>query len=205
VVSSNEECPPLDRQLAHLKLWYRHFAAMPTYRSVNISLHSQFDVETLPEYHPVPQESRTAPKLIDDESSTCSVYIPVLPGSTFWIGYSVSPPVPDDHYFLCKLYINGAHVVSWSTGKDEGWAGKIMFGLYERPEDAEGKKKVEKRVLRFTPPGSEGRAWDNLHDPFDEKACMEIKVHRAHGRKRIEREMEVYSKTQHAGAVQGIE
>jgi hypothetical protein len=185
---------------------------MPTYRSINIALHSQFDVETLPEYLPPPQEYysargvvRIAPSLIDDATSTCSVYVPVLPGSTFWIGYSVSPPVPDDHFFLFKLYINNAHIVSWSTGKDEEWRGKTMFGLYERAEDEEGKRKVEKRVLSFTSPDKDGSAWNDVEDPFDERMSMEIRVHRAHGRKRIERELEVYKKTQHGSVAKGME
>jgi hypothetical protein len=185
---------------------------MPTYRSINIALHSQFDVETLPEYFPLSQEYytargvvRIAPRPIDDATSTCTVYVPVLPGSTFWIGYSVSPPVPDDHFFLFKLYINNAHIVSWSTGKEEGWRGKTMFGLYERPQDEEGKTKVEKRVLGFTCPDKDGSTWDDVKDPFDENMSMEIKVHRAHGRKRVERELEVYNKTQHGSAAKGIE
>lgn len=179
---------------------------MPTYRSINIALHSQFDVETLPEYYPLAQENYThpVPKLMDDSTSTCSVYIPVLPGSLFWIGYSVSPPVPDGHYFLFKLYINGAHILSWSTGKEEGWKGKTMFGLYDRPEDEDGKKRVEKRVLSFTSP-QDKKAWDDVKDAFDEKMRMEIRVHRAHGRKRIERQMEPYSETRHAGNAKGID
>jgi hypothetical protein len=185
---------------------------MPIYRSINVALHSQFDLETLPEYYPLPQEhytsrgvTQTVPKLIDDASSTCSVYIPVLPGSTFWIGYSISPPVPDGQYFLFKLYINGAHIVSWSCGGEEGWRGKTMFGFYERAEDEDGKKKVEKRVLSFTAASNEDRAWDDVRDPFDEKMCMEIKVHRAHRRKRVERDMAVYDQTRHAKNAKGIE
>lgn len=184
---------------------------MPVYRSINIALHSQFDVETLPEYYPLPQEHytlrgvvQTVPKLIDYASSTCNVYVPVFPGSTFWIGYSISPPVPDSHYFLFKLYINGAHIVSWSCGGEEGWKGKTMFGLYERAEDEDGKRKVEKRVLSFTSPNN-SETWDDVRDPFDEKMCIEIKVHRSHGRKRVEREMEEYDKTQHGKKVKGIE
>ncbi|KAF1843124.1 uncharacterized protein K460DRAFT_418247 [Cucurbitaria berberidis CBS 394.84] len=185
---------------------------MPNYRSINIALHSQFDVETLPEYYPAPKDSYIArgitgfvPELINNDTSTCSVYMPALPGSTFWIGYSVSPPVPAGHYFLFKLYINGKHIVSWSTGKENNWRGKTMFGLYERPEDEEGKRRVEKRVLRFTPPDRKDKKWKDVTDVFDENACIEIKVHRAHGRKRIERELEEYKKTQHAKKGKGVD
>jgi hypothetical protein len=177
---------------------------MPTYRSINIALHSQFGIETLPEYYPPAQAhyaslgiNRTAPKLVDDDTATCSVYIPVLPGSIFWIGYSVSPPVPDGHYFLFKLYVNGAHIVSWSTGKEDKWKGKTMFGLYERAEDEDGKKRVEKRMLCFGPT-------KDVTDAFDDKSCMVIKVHRAHGRKRMGRDLEEYKGTQHAKNAKGI-
>jgi hypothetical protein len=184
---------------------------MPTHRSINIALHSQFDVETFPEYDPLPQMyytsrgvTRTVPEAVDDATSTCSAYIPVLPGSTFWIGYSVSPPVPEGHYFLFKLYINGAHIVSWSTGKEEGWKGKTMFGLYERSKDEDGKRRIEKRMLCFTASDKRDRVWRDVMDPFDERLCMEIRVHRAHGRKRVERQMEEYKNTQHAKNAKGI-
>lgn len=185
---------------------------MPTYRSINISLDTQFDVDTLPEYYPLPQEYYTAreithkaPNPVDNASSTCSVYVPALPGDTFWIVYSVSPPVPNGHYFLFKLYIDGAHILSWSTGREEGWKGKTMFGLYERPEDDEGKRRIEKRVLCFSSMDNCGSDQEISNAAFDEKMCMEIKVHRAHGRKRIERKLETYSATPHASSAKGIE
>jgi hypothetical protein len=186
-------------------------AAAMHYRSIDIGLHSQFDIETLPEYQPDPRDHYVArgitgftPELIDDKSSTCSVYVPVLPGSTFWIGYSVSPPVPAGHYFLFKLYINGAHIMSWSTGKEEGWEGKTMFGLFESPEDEYGRKRIEKRVLCFTPPDRMDKNWKGSADMFDETARVEIRVHRADGRKRIERQVQEYGQTAHAKNEKGI-
>ena len=79
-----------------------------------------------------------------------------------------------------------------------------MFGLYERPEYEEGKRKVEKRVLCFTPPDKNSKAWEDVKDPFEDRMRMEIKVHRAHGRTRVEREMEEYGKTQYARGAKGI-
>ncbi|KAF2850189.1 hypothetical protein T440DRAFT_116401 [Plenodomus tracheiphilus IPT5] len=184
---------------------------MPTYRSINISLHSQFDIETFPEYPPEPKENYLArgisgfvPTLIDDTSSTCSVYVPALPGSTFWISYSVEPPVPAGHYFLFKLYINGAHIVSFSTGKEDGWEGKTMFGLFERSEGVDNGKRMEKRVLCFTPPDRKDHMWKDVANVHDETARLEIKVHRANGRRRTERVFEDYAKTPHAKNGKGI-
>ncbi|KAF1924001.1 uncharacterized protein M421DRAFT_404251 [Didymella exigua CBS 183.55] len=172
-------------------------ARMPTYRSINIALHSQFDMENLPEYYPATSpfapalDHPTMAPLINDSTATCSVYIPALPGSQFWIVYSVSPPVPEGHYFLFKLYVDGEHVVSWSTGSENRWMGKTMFGLF----DAGNGKTVEKRVLCFSAPDKEGRVKDG---------SMEIRVHRASGRRRVEREMDVYGKTGHATNAGGI-
>lgn len=184
---------------------------MPTYRSISLSLHSQFDIETFPEYAPEPKQNYLArgitgfvPKLIDDTASTCSVYVPVLPGSTFWISYAVEPPVPAGHYFLFKLYINGNYIVSWSAGQEDAWAGTTMFGMYESSDSDESKKRVEKRVFSFTPPDTKDRKWKDVADIFDETARIEIKVHRASARKRVERVLEAYDQTPHAGNVRGI-
>ncbi|KAF2621261.1 hypothetical protein BU25DRAFT_416282 [Macroventuria anomochaeta] len=180
---------------------------MPTYRSINIALHSQFDIETLPEYFPPPSSpsldsslnlAPSIPPLIDDTTSTCSIHVPVLPGSQFWIAYSVSPPVPEGHYFLFKLYIDGERVVSWSTGKEDGWMGQTMFGLFQSEGGHGGvgeKRRVEKRVLCFSAPDRKGRMKDG---------CVEIRVHRANGRKRAEREVGVFEETKLAKKEGGI-
>lgn len=185
-------------------------AAMPTYRSISIKLHSQFDIETYPEYIPrsrssyagrgMPTPTHT-PVFDDEATSTCNVYIPVYPNSQFWLSYAVYPPVPEDQHFLFKLYINNAHVVSWSTGKEDEWKGKTMFALFEM-EDEEGRKRVEKRLLLFSAP-KEGK-WEDVKDLWDEKACLEIKVHRARGKKRVERVVEKYSKTEHGMCERGV-
>lgn len=173
-------------------------------------MHSQYDIGTLSEYYPEPKERCKArgdinfgPELINDVTSTCSVYIPILMGSTFWINYSVSPPVPSGHYFLFKLYINGAHIVSWSTGKEEAWKGKTMFGLFESKDD-QGKCRIEKRVLCFAPPDGKDQKCEHVTNTFDSTAHIEIKVHRASGRKRVERVAEEYETTQHAQHGKGI-
>ncbi|KAJ4304820.1 hypothetical protein N0V90_000348 [Kalmusia sp. IMI 367209] len=185
---------------------------MPTYRSISIALHSQFDIQPYPEYLPRPQSyyvmrgvtpAPPVPAFVDEKTSTCSVYVPVYPGSQFWIRYSVLPPVPNDQQFLFKFYINGAHVVSWSTGKKEKWEGKMMFALFEG-EDAQGKKRIEKRALYFTPPDGKGGKWSDVCDPFDEEAHLEIRVHRALGKKRVARQVEDYEKTEHGTNERGI-
>jgi hypothetical protein len=182
---------------------------MPIYRSICVKLHSQFDIETFPEYIPrsrdyyvsrgIPAPDHT-PRFDDEATSTCNVYIRAFPSSQFWLSYAVYPPVPKDQHFLFKLYINGAHIVSWSTGKEDKWMGKTMFALFEA-EDDDGRKRVERRVLCFAK--SEGGG-DGLEGCFDENACLEVKVHRALGRKRVERQVEEYRATEHGRCEKGI-
>ena len=185
---------------------------MPTYRGISVELRSQFDVEALPEYFPRPQAYYTArgvsapvPDVFDETGSTCSVYVPVLPASQFWINYYVSPPVPQHQFFLFKLFINGAHIVSWSCGKDNAWKGKTMFGLYEREQGEDGKKRIEKRALCFTTPDKVDGEWKDVNDAFDAHAYLEIRLHRASGRKRVARELEEYKETSHGAQRRGIE
>lgn len=181
------------------------------YRGIDIALHSQLDIVALPEHYPVSRDDNTAretttsmPGLFDNNTSTCSVFVPAAPGSTFWIRYLVSPPVPDEHYFFFKLYIDGTHIVNWSTGKAEGWKGKTVFALFQCPEDAQGTKKVEKRMFHFVPPEGKKKNREDVAHMFDEKACVEIRVHRADARKRVPRQIEEYEFTQHAKKRTGI-
>lgn len=99
--------------------------------------------------------------------------------------------MPEGHFFLFKLYVDGENVLSWSTAKDDAWMGKTMFGLF----DAGDAKRVEKRVLCFSAPDKEGGA---------KEGCVEIRVLRASGRKRVERETKVYEKMGHAKKDGGI-
>ncbi|PVI04027.1 hypothetical protein DM02DRAFT_669400 [Periconia macrospinosa] len=184
---------------------------MPVYRGIAITLHSQFNIDIFPEFPARPQAfyaergiAKKVPELFDEASSTANVFVPVFPGSQFWIAYAVRPPVPEDQQFFFKLFINGAHIVSWATGKDEDWKGKTMFALYER-DDGDGKKRVEKRALCFTPPdGGYGQEWTDIVDPFDESAMIEIRVFRAHGKKRVERNVVQFEKSEYAKQVRGV-
>lgn len=60
-----------------------------------------------------------------------------------------------------------------------------MFGLFGGEDNGEGRR-IEKRVLCFAPL--------EKSRTFDEKNCVEIRVHRAHGRVRIERNFGEYKK-----------
>ncbi|KAF6237127.1 hypothetical protein HO173_004595 [Letharia columbiana] len=159
---------------------------MPTYRSITISLVSQFDILTIPEYAPptTPTDPfSNAPTLVNPDHSLVSVYIPTYPSSQFWISYSISPPYPPKLLYYFKLYLNGNSVVSWGCGEDDAYRGKTMFGLFKPGHSsalARGTT-LQQRVLCFGPDtaGLDNGALDNLSD------VMEIKVFRSKGRKRV--------------------
>ena len=163
---------------------------MPTYRSITISLISQFDILTIPEFAPptTPTDPfSNAPTLVNPDRSLVSVYIPTYPASQFWLSYSISPPRPPKSLYYFKLYLNGNCIVSWGCGEDDDYRGKTMFGLF-KPRRTSGLAKgatMERRVLCFCPDiGPIGYpASDNLSD------VMEVKVFRSKARKRIQPEV----------------
>lgn len=159
---------------------------MPTYRSITISLVSQFDILTIPEYAPpstsIDPFSQT-PVLVDPNQSLVSVYVPTYPSSQFWLSYSISPPHPPHALFYFKLFLNDSHVVSWGCGEEEEFKGRAMFGLYCAGESRLGKSGIEKRVFCFAGEDyGNGQLRGNRDRLMD---VMEVKVYRAKGRKRI--------------------
>ncbi|KAI9868566.1 MAG: hypothetical protein M1830_005634, partial [Pleopsidium flavum] len=160
---------------------------MPTYRTITLSLISQFDILTIPEYAPPtasPSSSSShAPTLIDRNLSLVSVYIPTYPSSQFWLSYSISPPHPPHALYYFKLLINGAHIVSWGCGEEDGFKGKTMFGVFESGESWLGERGMEKRVFCF---GREEDCFDGVG------GVMEVRVCRARGRKRTRPEVDEF-------------
>jgi hypothetical protein len=111
---------------------------MPIYRSISISLISQFDIKTIPEFPVVESatdagnETDSQTRRLDEEEllgPRVTVYAPIYTGSQFWIRYSVARPVPRDSFFFFKLFINGKPVTSWGVGEEEQWKGKAVFTL----------------------------------------------------------------------------
>ena len=157
---------------------------MPTYRSITISLVSQFDILVIPEYEPpkTPLDPfLNAPKLINADHSVVSVYVPTYPSSQFWLCYSISPPYPPDILYYFKLFINGDHVISWGCGKEDGYEGKTTFGLFHPGPSPFPHSEIERRVFCFEPNPSHGSNFtvDNLND------VLEVRVFRSKGRKQI--------------------
>ena len=172
---------------------------MPTYRSLTLSLISQFDMLTIPEYAPPSTppdpftDSSNIPALVDPSKALVSVFIPIYPSSQFWISYNILPLHAPGLLYYFKLLINGKCIVSWGCGEEDGYKGvqsfwgnfayfqadlligKTMFSLYGRP----GKREIERRILAFGPP-SDGERAPELHEDF-----MEVRVYRSKGRRRV--------------------
>lgn len=76
-----------------------------------------------------------------------------------------------------------------------------MFGLFEQTDGEDGKKRIEKRALRFASGNGE---WKEIKNALEPDTSMEIRVHRASGRKRIEWDTEEYKETKHGKESDGI-
>ncbi|KAI9812161.1 MAG: hypothetical protein M1827_004827 [Pycnora praestabilis] len=151
---------------------------MPTYRSITLSLISQFDMLTIPEYAPPTHSPSTTatvppnlsssndptanltntttttmipfpPTLINPALSLVSIYIPTYANSQFWLRYSIAAPHPPHALYYFKLFIDNTHIVSWGCGEGNQWRGKCMFGLFDGGEDWMRERSVEKRIFRF--------------------------------------------------------
>jgi hypothetical protein len=163
----------------------RHSETMPTYRGITLTLHSQFDILPLPEYALPP----ASPLTIAGDADVPHILTPFLPGSHFWLSYTIAPPVPTSQFFLFKLSINGKKLVSWCAGGEEGYEGKVVCGLFEGGNGVW----VERRAFRFAMDG--GRE--------DGGGCIEVDVHRAGGRRRVARRVEPWCESD--GNCGGIE
>ncbi|KAI9770071.1 MAG: hypothetical protein M1840_003521 [Geoglossum simile] len=157
---------------------------MPTYRSITLSLISQYDFQSIPEYH-LPSDDPSPPIGIsdpnskihgdpkeayspaDDSNHSIGVCAPIFPNSQFWLSFdAVRPAFPTEYYFF-KFFVDGKHFNSWGIGEESDWRGKMVFGLFANKYD-----QIERRNLTF---GS-GVGLSGM---------IEVKVFRCFGRKRI--------------------
>ena len=161
---------------------------MPSYRSITMSLISQYDICALSEYAPPrpssddPFVTYQGPKFIDVTKSIVSVYVPRYPGSQFWLRYSIQPPHPPKALYYFKMYVNGKEFVSWGCGENEEYKGKTMWGHYDTGIEWMGERTIERRVLCFS---GDDVALQHGEAPDDSKYALEIRVYRAKGRKQI--------------------
>lgn len=165
---------------------------MVALKSINILLQSQFDLLFLPEY---PMPASNARKSSKENSSRTTMYVPIYEGSQFWICYDISPPHPPSTYFYFKMFIDGAHIVSWGCGEEDEYEGKTMFALFERERERSKSKPsgnpagggaVERRCF-FFPLDDERESSGLGRNAYGGGRNMEVKVYRANARRRTAR------------------
>lgn len=154
---------------------------MPAYRNITINLVSQFDILNIPEYA-IPttlEDPFSAPPALADKALV-SCYVPIYPLSQFWLSYSILAPHPPKALYYFKLFVNGACVVSWGCGEENGFKGKTMYGLYDSGERWMGEPEVDVRAFSFA---SDASTQYPMNDTLSQ--AMEVRVYRSQGRKRI--------------------
>ncbi|KAK5682901.1 hypothetical protein LTR17_027310 [Elasticomyces elasticus] len=151
---------------------------MPTFCGITVSLQSQYDALTIPEY-PLTDEASPTPKLddrVDELKKTADVQIPIYQSSQFWLSYTCPPPEDRSfRFYYFKLFIKDRCLVSWGTGEEEDWSGKTVFALYDGGHDFERRRVVEKRGFFFPSRGITG---------IEEQEMFEVRVFRSIARKR---------------------
>ncbi|KAL8920726.1 MAG: hypothetical protein Q9208_006056 [Pyrenodesmia sp. 3 TL-2023] len=172
---------------------------MPAYRNITINLVSQFDILNIPEYAlPATLEDPfSTPSAVADKSLV-SCYVPIYPLSQFWLSYSISAPHPPKALYYFKFFVNGACVVSWGCGEENGFKGKTMYGLYDSGERWMGEPEVDVRAFSFA---SDASTQNPMNDTLSQ--AMEVRVYRSRGRKRIRPVVENFKAVTARSGVQG--
>ncbi|PBP19276.1 hypothetical protein BUE80_DR009507 [Diplocarpon rosae] len=184
---------------------------MPIHRGIAISIVSQVELKTHPEFpHPEssqftyrsPDLRRGPPKAFDwtppsassdskadrllGRQSVVSVYIPSLPATRFWIRYNiVEAAITHSEWFYFKLFMNGRHITSWGTNARTRPSGQVMRGLFE-PSD---RWNYKHEGIVFKNMGTEARLFifgheDEKRSAASDGGLIEVMVFRARGRKR---------------------
>ncbi|CAK3883486.1 Hypothetical predicted protein [Lecanosticta acicola] len=163
---------------------------MPSSRGISISLQSQYDARTIPEWPPPPTTSTAslgshnldhsannpdATPTDTTSANTAEAHIPIYRGSQLWINYTCPDPhdtsSADTMYYYFKLLIGEQCMFSWGVGEEDNWSGRVTFGIFDGGTDFEGRRVLEKRALFF--PKDEGEG----------KGGFEIRVFRSKARK----------------------
>ncbi|KAM3418905.1 hypothetical protein BST61_g4864 [Cercospora zeina] len=162
---------------------------MPEQRGISVSLQSQYDALSLPEFpgpvspnreseSPVPSKSRHE----SDQTNVVEAYTPIYPGSQFWILFRCSQPPEDTRYYYFKLFLDAKCVLSWGCGENNAWSGRVGFGIFESSgDDLAGQPLIEKRAFVFPHMEETG-----------EGGSFEIRVYRATARKRQDRPIKMW-------------
>ncbi|RMZ80066.1 hypothetical protein DV737_g3136, partial [Chaetothyriales sp. CBS 132003] len=155
-----------------------HFSAMVKCRGIEVSIISQFDVRSLPEF-PCRQTASPCGRQLDRaQSATVSCYVPIYPGSQIWFEYSIDGPHPPKASYFFKLLFNERVITSFGCGPENSYQGKMMYNLVAQGRDTLlGGIPIVRQALFFsnTVQHGHGRKED----------VIEARIHRVQHRKRI--------------------
>ena len=190
----NSRVTDFTQQLQHFVS--KLYTIMPTFRGISITLQSQYDALTIPEFPPPSTPFTPSPKRPDGTPGSINsfkttnaptnaptgealhgiaeVYVPIYSGSQFWINYTCPAPCPAVKFYYFKLFYQDQCLLSWGSGSEDKWSGKVMFGIFDVGTDFEGRQVLEKRAFSFSKAERGG----------DEAGDLEIRVFRAKERKR---------------------
>lgn len=199
--------PKHQQQSRCLHLLRREPWIMPSYRGISISLQSQYDARTIPEWPPpsaeatpspnkgVPNSGITtfrAPPSDSPSRNTAEVYIPIYRGSQIWINYTGPVPRdtsnPDTRFYFFKLYMSGKCLFSWGVGAEDNWSGRVTFGIFDGGTDFEGRRMLEKKALFFP-----------KHETNESQTGFEIRVFRSRARKAQQHAGYIFYQSPNAG------
>ena len=154
---------------------------MPSLRGVTVSLISQQDLLTIPEYSVPPSEHLDTPKpspssfhfpSIHPSTPTTTVLVPTYPADRLWLSYAVpGPPTPAAHYFF-RLLLDGRPLVAWGCGHDHQHKGKLAFAIVRDHVD---NNSLIRKALCFAAEPRDGDAAGR---------GLEVHVHRVRARRR---------------------
>ncbi|TGO23425.1 hypothetical protein BPAE_0133g00240 [Botrytis paeoniae] len=201
---------------------------MPAHKGIKLHIISQWELKMHPEF-PHPESTQftfrspkldkeafeghghspatksndsKADRLLGRQSSIISVYIPSASGSRFFIRYNVGGAADQGPWFYFKLYMNGRHVTSWGTNTKNRPSGQVMRALFEPGVEWDYKE----GKTTYKNPGTEYRPFffsqeDGDCAAADDGGLIEIKVFRAHGRKRRNPQLAQYKDQSKYGVI----
>jgi hypothetical protein len=178
---------------------------MPGINGIHIELQCQQDLSKggpIEEFAPrqrTPSDTVFMPDLYDQETNTCSVFVPIFPRAQFLLKYDTKLPessntvdsAGEDVCYVFQLFIGKDEITTWSCGQSQNWQGKTSFAMFDTssPEIHANGKHLEKRVFMFN---GDTRVSGDMTCDKDEDRKIELRVFRADKSMRTPKQPDTY-------------
>ncbi|RMZ92241.1 hypothetical protein DV736_g524, partial [Chaetothyriales sp. CBS 134916] len=151
---------------------------MVKFRGIEISIISQFDIRSLPEFRYRQTASPCGRQLDSVQSAIVSCYVPIYPGSQIWVEYGIDGPHPPNALYFFKILFNERVITSFGCGRENSYRGKMMYNLIAQGQDSLlGGIPIVRQALFFC---------SEIEDrPGRKEDIIEVRIHRVEHRKRI--------------------